>query len=308
MLRPVTASQTDVPHAGPWRLACPACAGAWPFPAPGGQPACPACGHAARWEDGVLVLDEHPGDGTYPAGAYDAVAAVEDRHWWYRSRNDVLARALAGLAPGRAVEIGCGTGFVLALLERLGWTVLGLDMQLEGLRHARARTGAPLVRTGAPRVPLADPADLVVLCDVLEHTDEAPLLEAALAATRPGGHLLVTVPARPSLWSSDDVLVGHRRRYTSETLLGALQRAGFRVPVLRPFHACVTPLAARAARRERRTATVPRREEWLAAAAVAPGATVCRVMGAILALENRLGTRVPLPFGSALLALARRPA
>ena len=318
MLRGVSASQADVSRAD-FALACPACERPWPFPArddgtraPAGTapvadaPACPSCGHAARWEDGVLVLDDLPGAGDYPAGAYDAVARVEDRHWWYRSRNDVIARALAGLTPGCAVEIGCGTGFVLAALERLGWRVLGLDMRIEGLRHARRRTDAPLVRTGAACVPLAAPVDLVVLCDVLEHTDEVPLVQAAVAALRPGGHVLVTVPARPSLWSSEDVFVGHRRRYTSETLLAALQHAGLHVVVLRPFHACVTPLAARAVKKERAAAAPPSRDAWLAATAVPPRTSRTLLMRAALALENRLGARVPLPFGSALLALARR--
>jgi SAM-dependent methyltransferase len=257
----------------------------------------------------VLILDAVPGMGDYPAGVYATVAATEPRHWWYASRNDVITRVLAAVRRERdlstLVEVGCGTGFVLSALEREGWDVLGLDMAIEGLRCARRRVDGPLIRTGRPELPLADPVDVVALFDVLEHTEEAPLLAAARAALAERGVLVLTVPARPSLWSLEDVMVGHRRRYTRASLAAALEAAGFSVLLNRPFHAVVTPLAWPSSR-----LAVPPPEqrpdpaEWALASIRPPRPVVGAALRTWLRLENRIGTWFPLPFGSALIALA----
>ncbi|MHC4845995.1 MAG: class I SAM-dependent methyltransferase [Planctomycetota bacterium] len=296
----------------PILLRCPACSAGVPLPAIGagaGAPRCPACGHEVREQDGVLVLDGLPGHGDYPPEVYDVIAPVEDRHWWHASRNDVITLALEGERRRRGlrtlIEVGCGTGFVLAHLERMGFRVCGLDMQIEGLRHARARTTAPLLRSGRPEIPLAEPVDALALCDVLEHTDEGPLLAACRQAIRPGGLLLVTVPALPSLWSLEDEMSGHKRRYTRATLRRTLGKHGFRVVTLRPFHTAVTPLAwwFRTSRK-RPDGERPDPVEFFSASLAPPGPLISGVMRSVLWVENRLGALLPLPLGSSLLALA----
>ncbi len=292
---------------------CPTCAVAVPLEprAADGETRCPA-GHAVfQTVGGVTVLDDLPEPGDYPAELYALVGAVDQQHWWYASRNDVIRRALAPLQRARGltslVEVGCGTGLVLALFESMGFTALGLDMHAEGLHIARQRTRGPLVRSGAPTIPLVQPVDVVALCDVLEHADEAQLLGACRDALAPGGLLLVTVPARPSLWTLEDELVGHRRRYTRAALRRALTDNGFAVVRERPFHAAVTALAARGARQplpppdERPT---PR--EFFERTLAVPGKRTTAVARIVLGLENRLGAVLPLPFASSLLMLAER--
>lgn len=303
-------------------LRCPACSAAVPLPARvppshadrgdagwGVEVRCPRCPHVPRELDGVLVVDGLPGDGDYPPEVYDVIAPVEGRHWWHASRNEVISLALAGERRRRGLrtllEVGCGTGFVLAHFERMGFDVCGLDMQIEGLRHARRRTTAPLLRSGRPEIPLAAPVDVIALCDVLEHTEEAPLLSVCRDAIRPGGLLLVTVPALPFLWSLEDELSGHKRRYTRATLRRALVESGFRVVRLRPFHAVVTPLAwwFRASRKTQQDSP-PDVAAFFAASLAPPGPFVSGVMRSVLWVENRLGMLAPLPLGSSLLALA----
>jgi len=309
-------------------LRCPECRADWPLPVRSAQGVwpgflqCAACGTRRELPDGVLQLDDEDGEGDYPPECYDVVAPVEERHWWHASRNSVIARALRPQLGRRqlrtALEVGCGTGFVLAGLERLGLSCVGLDMQLEGLRHARGRVAAPLIRSGRPGLPFAAPFDLVALCDVLEHAEEGPLLaacrdalrparrEASGRVARPAGLLLLTVPAIPALWSLEDEMSGHRRRYTAATLKAALRAAGLRPLLLRPFHAALVPLAfwQRRVRRRRAPDPPPTPAEFFRGVLKPPSPRASRWIGAVLALENRCGALLPLPLGSSLLALA----
>jgi len=314
---------------------CPACGGDVPLPVASGEPACLRCGRKVEQRDGITLLDAATGAGDYPAAVYDVVAPVEGLHWWHASRNEVIRLALLPAARTRGLttvaEVGCGTGFVLVALEAAGFAVCGFDMQIEGLRHARRRTAAPLVRCGARALPLARPVDIVALCDVLEHADEAPLLADCRAGLAPRGLLLVTVPALPELWSLEDELSGHRRRYTRATLRAALEANGLRVLLLRPFHSLVTLPAllhrrGRGARRRAQAATpvavMPATESpgaespeaglrpdptaFFAQALRPPSRAVSLAMRSALCVENRLGTLLTLPYGSSLLALAER--
>ncbi|GJM22265.1 MAG: hypothetical protein DHS20C15_21800 [Planctomycetota bacterium] len=311
-------------------LRCPACSGAWELPSsasePGksrsGRPAdgheeasaavtlrCLHCAHELEHRGGILELDERPGVPEYPAELSASDAALDGDHWWYASRNAVILQTLrawqrARGRAGLAFDLGCGSGYVLAALEAQGWRSVGLDMQRAALEVARTRLSGTLLRSGTPRPPLAEPVDLALLCDVLEHADESELLTPLRESLAPDGALLLTVPARPSLWSLEDVAVGHRRRYTPSTLRQTLLEHGFRVRRLRGFHSWLTPLARRAARR---AGAPPERAEALRqflAGRRLPSARASAVCGAMCALENAVGRVLPLPFASHLVALA----
>jgi SAM-dependent methyltransferase len=192
----------------------------------------------------------------YPDNVYALLVAVEPRHFWFRARNRVIAatlRAALGELRGRTVlDVGCGTGGVLAALEQAGMHGCGLDMHLVGLRHARRRTRGPLVCETATRIPFSAQFDAVLLCDVIEHTaDDSDVLREASRALAPGGSLLVTVPAHPKLWSVVDEVSGHKRRYTQQMLVSAMQQAGLRVRLLRYFNGLLWPAQVLQRRRYR---------------------------------------------------------
>ena len=144
------------------------------------------------------------------------LAAIEDRHFWFRARNRtlaaLLARLTAPLADGyRVLEVGCGTGNVLRVLEqtcRRG-LVVGMDLYGEGLTFARGRTHCPLVRGDMSHPPFEARFDLIGLFDVLEHlADDRRVLRDVRAMLAPGGRLVLTVPAHPELWSYFDEEIG----------------------------------------------------------------------------------------------------
>lgn len=227
-----------------------------------------------------------------------------ERHWWWRSRErfvlgwiDQLHRR-ASLA--RILDVGCGDGLFFETLERFG-RVEGLEPDCSLLSDGRWReriSVAPLDAT----FPRQSAYDLLLLLDVLEHiADDRGALEAAWATLRPGGYLLLTVPALPWLWSRHDEANAHHRRYLAGDLRGRLELAGFQVEQLRYFFFwTVLPLLARRwlmpARGGQSDYDVP-----------IPSPAVNRTLTALSRCDHGWATWLRWPIGSSLLAIARRP-
>jgi SAM-dependent methyltransferase len=202
---------------------------------------CGACTVSVAIENGVVMLTPPATDQDYPQELVDLVAAVEERHYWFSSRNEVIVSTmrdvLDNLAGQRAVDIGCGTGFVMRALERAGIAAVGIDMHQVALTYARNRVRGPLFLSTATTLPFFREFDIATLFDVIEHVaDDVALLVEARAVLRAGGHVVVTVPAGPGLWTTYDEVIGHKRRYDRDVLISALTRAGLRVRFVSYFN------------------------------------------------------------------------
>jgi len=236
--------------------------------------------------------------------AYVAVHMEEDRsHWWFRGRLAVILATLRRALPPRRVrllELGCGTGNVLAALSQFGEAV---GMEAHGDLIAAARAAGLDVRAGHLPDDLGVPpgwAEVVLLLDVIEHVDDdVATLSAARAGVGEGGLLVVTVPAYRWLWSGHDEILGHRRRYTAAELRAAVERAGFRVVRVSYFNTLLFPLlvAVRTWKRLRGDRGHDLRR---------PAAPLNWLLERIFAFERHLVARVPLPFGASLLLIGRR--
>jgi SAM-dependent methyltransferase len=186
---------------------------------------------------------------------FEAMLALDERHWWYRGRRRMLAALLHGFVPGRRVlDAGCGSGRTLDELARYG-SAHGVELNPLGLAAARRR-GHRVEQAPVETIPFADGSfDLVTCLDVIEHTDDDVIaLRELRRVTRPGGHLVVSVPAHPRLWSRHDEVNGHRRRYTRRTLRTAAEAAGWEVERMTGFNVVYLVPAAvvRIGRRDRR--------------------------------------------------------
>ena len=171
-------------------------------------------------------------------------AALEDRHWWYSGRRALVRRLMTGVPTGSAIDVGPGPGGNAAVLRDLGWRVTGVELTEVGAALCAAR-GVEVVRGDATRLPVADGAvDLVMSTDVWEHVEDHEAVAAeSFRVLRPGGRLLVAVPAGMELWSGHDVALGHVRRYERQELLDLVERHGFVVHDIASWNVLLRPVA-----------------------------------------------------------------
>lgn len=241
---------------------------------------------------------------------------LEEQHWWFASRRDAVYDLIKSLQlpPTAAIlEIGCSGGPLMQRLRAAGYADLtGIDVSEPAIELAQAR--------GVPDVSVMDGAalefangrfDLVIASDVLEHIeDEATALSEWTRVLKPGGQLLVFVPAHSYLWSDHDVVNHHFRRYSRKGLVAALGRAGMRTQRSSFWNAAMYfPTAA--LRLGRRLVSGPISPEKK------PGDTgdlhhfagpVNSVLLQWVKVENRLLRHFNLPLGVSVFALAQKPA
>jgi SAM-dependent methyltransferase len=248
------------------------------------------------------------GRGSYDAELFTTLERLEPKSFWFRSRNRLIVwtmrRYFADLT--RFLEVGCGTGFVLAAireaLPRL--QVMGAELYPEGLEVARRRLpGVPLVQMDALDVPFVGAFDAVGAFDVLEHIaeDEAVLRELA-GAVPPGGGLLVTVPQHPRLWSAADDFAGHVRRYTRRELVNKVWKAGWEPLRVTSFMSLPLPFFALSRALGSRSGTIYELERELRLPA-----SLDLSLEALMWGERALLTRgISFRAGASLLLVARR--
>ena len=174
------------------------------------------------------------------------MAAIEEGHWWFRERRHIIARAIAGLTPSTALDIGAGAGGNTRELEAAGWQATALEFSDAGVELARAR-GLEVVQGDARDMPFPDDSfGLAVAYDVLEHIKEDDQVVAEIArVVRPGGKVLIAVSAYPRLWSPHDEAVGHVRRYTRPELVALFDGPRFEINAVRSWNVLLRPVVAR---------------------------------------------------------------
>jgi len=235
---------------------------------------------------------------------------LEDSYWWFVARRELACRLLRKYHKGplRILDIGCGTGAGLKAFGRLG-TAVGVDNSPLALSCCHARGQKLLVMGDAQHLPFREGTfDAALLLDVLEHiADDAAAVREAVRVLRPGGMLVLTVPAVPALWSEHDEALAHRRRYLRSGILRVLR--GDRVSIALLSYAILAlfwPIFLfRMVQRMARSGSVGKQRTRKTAVIVVP-----RVLNdcfvALLRIESVLMTRVPLPFGVSLIAVARK--
>jgi SAM-dependent methyltransferase len=240
---------------------------------------------------------------------YPRMAAVEDTHWWFAARRAICERMLdrIGLPPDALIlELGCGTGGNFPLLARRG-KLYAVDADATALEFAASRGLAKLARGSLPgEFPFDGMSfDLIVMTDVLEHLDdERGSLRLVKSTLKPGGWLLMTVPALAWLWSLHDATHHHHRRYRAPELAALMRDCGFTIDYLSYYNFLLFPAIA-GVRITQRVCGWPRTADSHGHDLAMPSPMVNQLLLRLFSSERFAIGKLRFPIGVSLIALAR---
>jgi SAM-dependent methyltransferase len=244
---------------------------------------------------------------------YPYMFEEEEHHWWYAG---MRAIALSLLPPedlpkgAHVLDAGCGTGYNVGWLERhYGAVVTGFDFSPHALNFCRMRGAPSLVRADAVSLPFSsDTYDLVICFDVITHLKDerarAAALRELLRILRPGGRLMIRVPAYKFLKGGHDAAVMANHRYGRSELGEAAAAAGFRVLRLTGANTILFPVAV-LWRMMKKIGLAPEGSDVRSTTRGNRGFN--RALTSILSLEAAILRRCSFPFGLSLFLLAAKP-
>ena len=234
---------------------------------------------------------------------------AEATHFWFRGFRRYFSPVIHDLAAGRRdlrlIDCGCGTGYNLSLLRPYG-QVFAFDLTAEGARRAKA-TGRPIVRADVEHIPFAaNSFDLASSFDVVQSVpDDVKALREIGRVLKPGGYAVLNVTALELLRADHAEVWKEIRRYTPRTARRLIEDAGLEPVRVSFLFASLLPLmlAVRTGQRVMRLFREPRGDSDLQV----PMAPINGALTWLVNGEAALARRVPMPFGSSLMIVARKP-
>jgi SAM-dependent methyltransferase len=234
---------------------------------------------------------------------YEQMAELDERHWWYRARREIIAalirRTAMPPAGGALLEIGCGTGHNLAMLGQFG-TIDALELDDQARSIAEKRLGRNVMRAPLPELAGVPDRhyDLIGAFDVIEHIDDDEAAIASIAGKlKPTGKFMMTVPAHAWMWSAHDRVNHHKRRYSKRGLRQLIERSPLRLDSIGYFNSLLFPVAVA----QRLASKALRKDD---ADLKLPPTPLNTALERTFAAERHLIGRLPLPPGLSLFAVA----
>jgi SAM-dependent methyltransferase len=227
----------------------------------------------------------------------------EKSHWWHRAKRALVMRQVKP-QQGKALVLGAGGGAICGDLSARGYEVTAVDISEVSCGHVAREFGVTAIRHDLEQpLAIADGSfDVIIAADVLEHLEnDAQLLREARRCLKPGGSLIITVPAYPGFWSSWDERLGHRRRYTSAELASRVKEAGLHINKLTFFNTliCAFVYCYRKSPFYRASASSGKSDFSLLS-----GSPWSSFFSAYYLLERGAISLVNMPFGLSILAVA----
>lgn len=241
---------------------------------------------------------------------YDRMGHEERHYWWHKGKlhlaRSIYKQHFKNKKNIKILEIGCGTGEVLNLLSQFG-DAHGIDISPKAVEYCKNRGIEQVTMGDINNMDLSNHLntfDFVLVLDVLEHIqDDVETLKRINTLLKPGGILLVTVPAYKFLWSNHDEALHHKRRYHSLELRTKLADTGFEIKKLSHYVATLFPPIAVV----RFASNFIRRKAYAESTYVHVPDTLNNLFTKILEIESILINKMYLPFGTTLVAVAHKP-
>ena len=248
--------------------------------------------------------------GAYDEFQHEDVFRLEDESWWFKSRNNVIEAGLRAfpLPNNLIVDVGAGNGIVSAHLEKAGIKTILFEPGYCGIRNAKNRGLKSLVCAPFDDTTIkGNSVPAVGLFDVLEHVeDEGGFLKNIWNGLADGGLLYVTVPAHETLWSHEDELVNHYRRYNEKSLNKTMRNNGFNVLFGSYFFRFLSPLIFTFRTLPYRLNPNKRREQFKKAQ-IAPSGMLGKAASAYFASEaKRIASRKSMSHGASIFMVCQK--
>lgn len=236
---------------------------------------------------------------------------LKDTNWFYKGMFDIWAAFLeASLKDldrtGRALDLGCGAGGKTLHLRNYAAEVYGLDLSMDALRFAKERASVCLNQASAENIPYKDGAfSLVNAFDIIEHIeDDLGALKEMNRVIAKGGFIAIAAPAFGFLWSQHDIANFHKRRYTAGDLKTKLEKAGFEVTRMTYANFFLFPFVTVLRIVQYGLLRPFLRVERTRVESLPP--LLNSILTGILDFESRIVKKTRLPFGVAVMCVARK--
>lgn len=273
---------------------------------------CLGCDHKIQQSNGIPMFspelaNQYEG---YDSELYCDLVKLETGNYWFSSRNLLIIWILQKYVNkfDSLLEIGCGTGFVLdGIIKKFNSKFFGSEIYINGLEHAIQRVGkrATFLQMDATRIPYKNEFSVIGAFDVIEHiADDLGCLQQINKALQDNGKLILTVPQHMFLWSLNDELGKHYRRYSKMELCNKVKEAGFKIIYVNSFMFLLMPLMLISRMFRKKNNNI---ENFDILSELRIGTMANRMLKAVLSIEialTKIGMRWPC--GGSLILIAQK--
>jgi len=236
---------------------------------------------------------------------YADVHHYAKNHWWHLSKIKLITNTLELIKlkqNSKILDIGCGTGIILSSLTNYK-NIYGIDNEPKAIQYCKKNKLKNVTIGNAQK--LSFPSnffDCLIVLDVLEHVDENIALSEFVRVLKPGGYLIITVPAYQWMWSKWDEILMHKKRYTKSSLSQALtkhQLIIYKITYLYSFILIPTFLI-------RKIKTYFKSDHYSSDLKLSSNHYTNSLLLNISSLERKIANRFSLPFGLSIYCVAKK--
>jgi SAM-dependent methyltransferase len=239
---------------------------------------------------------------------YGIMYQTEETHWWFVGRRNLILDQVAQFYRNRQnlrlLDIGCGTGIFVKFLDSYG-EAFGLDISIDALSFCQKRGFSMLVQGSGLSIPFLDNTfDVLTANDLVEHLeDDVVGLKEFLRVLKPGGRAFIFVPAYQFLWSLQDEISHHKRRYTAKQLKEAIRVSGFELEKITYANTLLFPVIYTG----RQVLKVLRRFREVETESDLHPSWSNKLLTGIFNLEVPILRHMKFPFGVSIMAVCKKP-